>query len=201
MVKLNVPVWVGLPVIMVVVPGRGLSRVRPGGRLPATTDQVVGPLPRLPSSAMVTSYEFGWVVWPKASTHTLPSTVPPVGAPAQLKDGARLARAGAGATTADSVPTNVAAAPAVSAARLVSLIAILLRSAWRRTRAGASRRERPLASSGDPCHVPRTGQGSSSPRLTQISGPQYCRSLPSWRCAGHRCARNWRLQGTRASSR
>src|SRR5690348_818570 len=123
MVKLNVPVWVGLPTIMVVVPGRVAGRDRPGGRLPATTDQVVGPLPRLPSSAMVTLYSFGLVVWPKASTHTLPSTVPPVGAPAQLRDGAKLADTGAGTTTAASVPSIVAAAPAVTAARLVSLIA------------------------------------------------------------------------------
>src|SRR5215472_12278665 len=127
MVKLNVPVWVGLPVICVVVPGWGVWMVSPGGRLPATTDQVVGPLPRLPSSAMVTLYSFGLVVWPKASTHTLPSTVPLVGAPSQPRDGRKLARAGAaGTTTAASVPANVAAAPAVTAARLASLIAILL---------------------------------------------------------------------------
>src|SRR5215831_6641891 len=104
MVKLNVPVWVGLPVIMVVVPGWGVWMVSPGGRLPATTDQVVGPLPRLPSSAMVTLYSFGVAVWPEASTHTPPSTVPPVGAPSQLRDGRKLARAGAGSTTAASVP-------------------------------------------------------------------------------------------------
>src|SRR5260370_18636889 len=134
MVKLNVPVWVGLPLMWVSVPGRVAGMFSPGGRLPATTDEVVGPLLRLPSSAMVSLYSFGLVVWPKASTHRLPSTVPLVGAPAQLRDGAKLADAGTGTTTADSVPSIVAAAPSVTAARLVNLIAILLRSACTCTR-------------------------------------------------------------------
>src|SRR5512143_2696661 len=94
----------------------------PGGRLPATMDQDVGPLPRLPTSAMVTLYAFGGVVTPNGNTHTLPSTVPPVGAPAQLSEGGALAEAGAGSTTADNVPSIVAAAPAMTATRLLSFI-------------------------------------------------------------------------------
>jgi hypothetical protein len=77
--------------------------------------------------------------------------VPLVGAPAQLRDGAKLADAGAGTTTAASIPSIVAAA-AVSAARLVSLIAILLRirlrvhAGWRiAVRVPAGQHRRPLS--------------------------------------------------------
>ncbi len=83
---------------------------------------------------MLTLYALGGVVTPNGNTHTLPSTVPPVGAPAQLSDGGALAAAGAGSTTPDSVPSAVAATPAMTAARLVSLIATLLRSSYGNTR-------------------------------------------------------------------
>ena len=51
MVKLNVPAWVGLPVMVVPAPV-GAVRLRPGGRLPAVTAKVtVAPAaPALPTA-------------------------------------------------------------------------------------------------------------------------------------------------------
>jgi hypothetical protein len=43
-VNVKYPPWVGVPVIVVLLPGPGLME-RPGGRLPAVIDQVVLPLP------------------------------------------------------------------------------------------------------------------------------------------------------------
>jgi hypothetical protein len=43
MVKLNVPAWVGFPLMTVLAPD-GAARLRPGGRLPAVTAKVtLGP--------------------------------------------------------------------------------------------------------------------------------------------------------------